>query len=564
MKFYIKNALLIATLFLIYSCSNTSNPIVIKVDDIKINKEDFLIDLNNAKTKYETEYQLKFSEKQYNLWLDEYINNLLIYNEALKLGYDKDPEVLYTCLSYEKYLLSQENDDFYKEITEKKSEIVVSDLQLWRTQNQYKYTFEILTFESLNQIKSINNKTSISLNDFNNIKIDCKEKNIKFDTITDMYPFNSMLGLKKYTSKIKENTCLGPILIYNNPYKQEYIILKCIKKEELKQNLNEIDDGEIYAMLHNNENPYLFHRKLYEFYDKSKYLINNELISKCYKNLEYIESTNNIDPNSIKEYFKEKALTYTLNNKIIVVTIADFYKFYTHLPIIKKFKSQQDFKEYFLDIIAFDYLRNESIINGYINKPEVINACKRLKKNVIIRQFLERNIYKNLSVPDSTIYNFYTKNIQLFSKPKDIIYDILIFKTFESASKINDSINKYYNSQKTIIDNFNQTDNNIIEIERNNTITYSTLFEKNILNQKYSDFRFSNISKIFKEGNFYKLAIKRKNSGLIVIPFIDVKYRIKLTLLDEKEIDSKTLFIKKIKLKSKIQIDFNFADYIKH
>lgn len=549
----------ILLIYIIAACVDLKDNVVLRINETEVLETDFIADMYDEKNRVEIENKQKFTKTLFNTWLNNYINEILIYNEALKSGINNDKEIDYICSIINKLILVQDNSDFYKKITEEKSEIVKEDLIIFKKEIEFTYEFELIIFESIENLNNVlkNEINCQNINDYNRIKKLAKANNIFITKIKENYPYNSLLGIKNVLVNLNINSVFGPLKIYNYPYDQKYVYIRCVNKTKSNYNSNSFKDGEIYAILHNYENPYLMHKKLYEIYETSKFKFNDEIISRCFKDINYINNTNIIDTISIKKYLDINVFSYLINGSVNNKTIRDLYNFHSNLFVRNMFINEKAFKDCFLDILTLDYLWLEAEKIGYTKTVKMLKNISNLEKKVTVQKYLDRTKFKNINIKAQEVQQEYYNNIKKFSMPEYINYEILAFKKFEDAFRIRDSLNRIYYKQIQL----NEVNlNGLIEIEKNKStkdkklINYTTNFFEELFK--------GNCSQIYVENGFYKFALKTDEVGLKYKQLHEVEQLIYFELLQKKQNYLKMELINKLKNNSEIIHTIKYEDYL--
>lgn len=544
-----------------FQACKDKNPVVLSINGDELRKDRFITMLELEKSKVETQEKRTFNKKRFRSWIDHIIENKLIEQVLEKNGYADDPEILYQASVIDKAILSQQNGEFYQEIIDKKVKVQPDQVADGMKYFSWDFTFELLCFDSQKQMTDVlqTDSTQLSEEAFNTLAQRADELSISHDTIVSMWPFDALLGNRTQLQAMKAGEITKPLRSFDHPYEMKYFVAKLISRER-NPKINEADIKSEYIghLMYMYNSTLAFNKKLHSYYDSSAYTMDRKLIEDVYALLEYDEETGNIDTAKLHTLLGKTAITYQFDGQTKDVSISNFIKFYHTLPMRRKFSSLSDFREYFQDMICFDYMWKEAEDMGYVTTDEYLLKRKGMRNRMATTKFYDDSLFASIAVAENEIEDRYAKDITQYTFPENYQYDLLLFKTYPDAFTARDTIAKLETTKE-----LSYTDTavfkNIVEVQQGLSIRIDSLKKTN--NRQLSSIIRSTCSDVFQEGKFFAIALKKRESGEYTVPLTDMNDNIKNRIMNEKAETIKNNYIAELKSKAVISEDLQFEDY---
>ena len=428
-----KNIFCLLVLMLITSCLNKNNPVVLKVGNHNIRHNELSSSFNRFSLYFENNSERKIDRSAFDLWITEFINNILLEDKAKSLGYNEDNRDIQiaqsTCM---KYLIAQFQGPYYQETTSNRVTASEEEMNEALDKIKYLFTFEVLKFSDKNQLSNILGTDTLFRyhNDFVRIKGKVMEKGISSSEIKDTWPFMKFPGMKDTLFKMTPGMVIpGPVLVFDTPYKDAFYVIYLKSKVPIKELFNNPPSIEnMRPVVREYKKLIMFYTKLRDFYQKADFKIKQTLVDSLFQQIKYLYGLNKIDTNNMQVLLDRQILTYKLNNKPVKVTIRDFAAFYNNLLIRIKIKDTNDLAEFIQDMVIFDYFWEEAEQSGYTSREFfIISQHEHLREN-IIQVYLEKDVYPSINITEEEIEKAYNGKISDFTDGEFAIFNICIFK----------------------------------------------------------------------------------------------------------------------------------------
>lgn len=552
------------SILLMFSCEgkkannpNKGNKVVLQVGDIKISQSEFAEIADKKKEDVEINEQKEFSQDAFDQWLENFIDNRLIEDYAIKHRYHQDKDLLYKCAIFDKAYLVQIEGDYYKQTILENADIDYIHVEKFQKNRFNGINFEYIYFKTEeDRLNALGKDTACqTLQDFERIKKRAENKGIKIQNITSTYPFQEFPGHRDKLMNMEDNQVLGSLVAYLSPYYSGRFYIKKIGEGEIRDNGEKFDEKLIWHWLQQNQCEYLFNKKMYAIFEESKFCLNEALIEKSFTDIKYTPESMEIDSLAMSEYLDSVALRFQINKEQQTYTVRDFIKFYSALPLKREFESKADYREYYIDIVIYDYIWKEANESNYVG-DELNKKRERMICRNACEKLLADSVYSFITISDDEVLKRYEADSALLSFPKTVQYSKLTFQTFDDAHAVYDSIVKSLEKPEGL-DITQLTGNGMIDILHKLKIGMDTITQSN----PYAAFKTTNITNITKSEGLFSFAVKTGTEGSVRLELEDVSGIIKNTIKQEKYSTAKKAFAEELRLKTRLQNDINYSDY---
>lgn len=554
---------LISILFLISCGENKTtqapkeDKVVLQVGDIKILQSEFEEILEQKKEEVEINEQKEVTTEMFDQWVDNFINRKVVEDFAVKQNYHTDEEILYNCSVYTKAYLVQPEGDYYKETILENADVDYMHVEKFKKDRFNGINLEYIHFETERELIKVLGKDTVckTIEDYERIKEVAKSNEVLVQNITTSFPFQEFTGHREKLMHLKQGQVTRGLTAYNSPYNPGRFYIKCLGEGEVVDNGERYTDDLIWHWLQQNQCEYLFHQKLYNIYRESEMELNEDLINDTYSKLSFFDESLIIDTASIVNFLDSVALEYVFNEDVQKYTLRDFVKFYKALPIKRRFESQEDYREYFIDIVIYDYIEKEAIESNFLNKEQE-NDRQELLKMKMSSKLLDDSVYSVITVSDDDVFRQYEKDSALYTFPRRVSYSTLLFRTYEDAYAIYDSLAKH-GVDSLFLKDTDIIAQGVVDAQHGTSIELDTVTGNN----QYAIFKVRDMTQIVKTNEMFSFAVKTKEEGSIRLQFDEVKQTLRNKTTQEKYKFAKLAFAQRLKEQIVITNNIKYSDY---
>lgn len=399
-KHYI--SVLILLLF-IYACNSNKNykQVVLKIGKLEISKYEF--DKNKKRgINNKLGVSIKSDSKMILEWKKEYLNRCFIAADAYAKNFDTIKTIQGIVKNTSRIMMVQDYGYLWKRTISPLVDTfkIITPAKVEKRKKMF--YFDYIRFKNYEGLKKVlgNGTVCKNLTEYNKLKNKCHLLPfMETGYITQQWPFIAFWDLKDYLFSMKEGE-ISKLISYEDDY--YYFCLDHIETIEMTQKEKENYQAEL-AMGLENEIRQKRGKRIDSICQPEINQENADILGK------YIASNRTVLG------FKEnlELLRYKINNKNKVLNYDTFLGYYSYLLLKKEINCKETLLGYLKDYYYDDYLNIEAEKLGLYKTDTFLLDQKNYKNNVMIGEYIQRNIVNKIKTDSTEIITYYKLNMEL-------------------------------------------------------------------------------------------------------------------------------------------------------
>lgn len=545
--------IVIIALFSCCSNEDTLDPaIALKIGDMAFPMHEYTQFIEKQKELYTSKYKNTPSVAIISSFQKEYIEQCLLYTEAVRRGFDQHPEILKTIDSFTRTILFQENGLYFQKIIADSVILTESIIDTAISRIPKTFVLKHITFATKEDALSIQNKLPVNtLSEFEHLQsLFFKNPDVKTGELTWYWLSPKLVGLRNFIFNMKENDC-SPLLF--NIYDYSILFVKDIYSEPIEEVENTLLKQRLNPRIKRIE----AQKRAYD-HDNSIFLqanisFNDNFLDSLWHDIK-VDSISSFDKEHFKKSLNTTLLTYTTNYELNNVSFEDLINYYNTLtarkPIIDKFLLYRYLRDCVWEKFAMNIVLNNNLLEASDVKPQ-----RTIWNNNLIVNRMVRSLVKDFS--DYELKKYYDNNILKYNLGEYTDISIFEFTARKHAFRARTKILKSDIITRLSMNNFLDELKEITSYD-NFILSYkdSSMFSSDIIERIFL-MPVKNLSNPIEYNDKYILVYKNNITGDRIMPFNEAKKIVQNELFQYKLNTVRRQMISQLREKMEIIINFD-------
>lgn len=406
-------------LLLFAGCRNKeeiSDKIVIQVGNISITEYEFRKNLP-------PDLLEKPQSKSYKKWLDDYIDDIYLLNDAYNKKYDTLSSVRKTLENSAKEMIGKVDGYLWQKQALPKLKISNNELKEAYSKREFVYYLDYIlipdTLKGKYFFDSIKMENRV---DFEKLKEKCSNiENIIIRNGPYQWPFVEIFPIAEKIISMNANNVMPPVNTPNGTY-----VLFLMKKEKVNRVPFEREKETIYWDLYTVKAQKVIIEKQQEIFTQARVILDDQHIN----NLSIAFATINDSNDSTMLHFlgNDTLMKYFFKGETIVYTVNNYLDYVRHFPFLQEdYRLKENIPTCLKNIIIKEYTFNEADSLGILIGKKYLLDQKNFLNNLVLAEYLEKEFNSRISINENKLRNYYELHKAEFIAPEQVTVTFLMF-----------------------------------------------------------------------------------------------------------------------------------------